>query len=76
MFKYFIIGYIVGATVAVTVWKTGSDKITIVRSSDSDWEISEHAYPDTVIKDTILLPNEHGRYDTLYPTRFYKNISR
>jgi hypothetical protein len=67
-----VLGYLLGRAVPPDQVPS---TITIVRSDDSDWVVSDRHYPDTVVFDTLLLPNEFNHLDTTYQTRYYKNIS-
>lgn len=64
------ISYLIGATVAVLFLKLGEvSSVTLKKSSDSEWEVSEKQMPDTTITRIVVLKG-----DTLYPTTQYLNV--
>ena len=44
---------------------------TIEKTSDSEWQVSQTNYPDTTIRDTVLMDSM-----VLYPTTHYLRVLR
>lgn len=68
-FSSVIMGCLCGIFVTVCITLNQGYHITIQKSSDSDWELSDKNYNDTTITKVVII-----KADTLYPSIQYKRI--
>jgi len=63
---WLFVGLAIGLSISINL---NTESITLQKSSDSDWEVSDKRMPDTTITDTLVISGV-----TVYPTIQYLNV--